>query len=110
MTETDVDIDIETLRARALKSLTTARDRTTLLTSCVEGPDLTAQRPGQELVPQAEADIGLGPVGYPFTDRFHLACEPRIFLKLPHIHGAAQDEHQVEVLERGYLLAFPYSH
>ncbi|MFJ8487559.1 ergothioneine biosynthesis protein EgtB [Streptomyces sp. NPDC094038] len=43
MTETDADIDIETLRDRALKSLITARDRTTLLTSCVEGPDLTAQ-------------------------------------------------------------------
>ncbi|GGN39541.1 ergothioneine biosynthesis protein EgtB [Streptomyces fuscichromogenes] len=43
MTETDVDIDIAALRERALRSLTTARDRTTLLTSCVEGPDLTAQ-------------------------------------------------------------------
>ena len=43
MTAPETDIDIETLRDRALKSLTTARDRTTLLTSCVEGPDLTAQ-------------------------------------------------------------------
>lgn len=33
----------ETLRVRALHTLTTARDRTTLLTSCVEDPDLTAQ-------------------------------------------------------------------
>ncbi|MFD8913331.1 ergothioneine biosynthesis protein EgtB [Streptomyces sp. NPDC059575] len=33
----------ETLRARALASLVTARTRTTLLTSCVEDPDLTAQ-------------------------------------------------------------------
>ncbi|MEU6385820.1 ergothioneine biosynthesis protein EgtB [Streptomyces bauhiniae] len=33
----------ETLRERLLASLVTARDRTTLLTSCVEGPDLTAQ-------------------------------------------------------------------
>ncbi|MFI2204295.1 ergothioneine biosynthesis protein EgtB [Streptomyces sp. NPDC020192] len=33
----------ETLRERALASLTTARARTTLLTSCVEDPDLTAQ-------------------------------------------------------------------
>ncbi|MGV9291153.1 ergothioneine biosynthesis protein EgtB [Streptomyces sp. NPDC003719] len=35
--------DPETLRERALATLVTARDRTTLLTSCVEGPDLTAQ-------------------------------------------------------------------
>ncbi|MEU5891230.1 ergothioneine biosynthesis protein EgtB [Streptomyces sp. NPDC047461] len=35
--------DAETLRVRALRTLTTARDRTTLLTSCVEDPDLTAQ-------------------------------------------------------------------
>ncbi|MEW2300720.1 ergothioneine biosynthesis protein EgtB [Streptomyces sp. NPDC006655] len=43
MTETETDIDIETLRERALRSLTTARARTTLLTDCVEEPDLTAQ-------------------------------------------------------------------
>ncbi|MFE0811491.1 ergothioneine biosynthesis protein EgtB [Streptomyces sp. NPDC058794] len=36
-------VDAETLRERALDTLVTARDRTTLLTSCVEGPDLTAQ-------------------------------------------------------------------
>src|SRR5690349_15460198 len=36
-------IDAETLRERALTTLVTARDRTTLLTSCVEEPDLTAQ-------------------------------------------------------------------
>lgn len=44
--ETDTattDADAEALRERALASLTTARDRTTLLTSCVEDPDLTAQ-------------------------------------------------------------------
>ncbi|NUS78385.1 MAG: ergothioneine biosynthesis protein EgtB, partial [Streptomyces sp.] len=35
--------DAETLRVRALTTLTTARDRTTLLTSCVDDPDLTAQ-------------------------------------------------------------------
>ncbi|MGW2619793.1 ergothioneine biosynthesis protein EgtB [Streptomyces sp. NPDC001500] len=35
--------DAETLRSRVLASLTTARERTTLLTSCVEEPDLTAQ-------------------------------------------------------------------
>ncbi|MDQ0584854.1 ergothioneine biosynthesis protein EgtB [Streptomyces rishiriensis] len=35
--------DADTLRTRVLASLTTARDRTTLLTSCVEEPDLTAQ-------------------------------------------------------------------
>ncbi|MFJ6902771.1 ergothioneine biosynthesis protein EgtB [Streptomyces griseoluteus] len=33
----------EALRERLLASLVTARDRTTLLTSCVEDPDLTAQ-------------------------------------------------------------------
>ncbi|MFE0798669.1 ergothioneine biosynthesis protein EgtB [Streptomyces sp. NPDC058812] len=36
-------VDAETLRERALATLVTARDRTTLLTSCVDGPDLTAQ-------------------------------------------------------------------
>ena len=36
-------IDPETLRKRALTALTTARDRTALLTSCVEDPELTAQ-------------------------------------------------------------------
>ncbi|MGV9454882.1 ergothioneine biosynthesis protein EgtB [Streptomyces sp. NPDC003635] len=41
MTEPSVDTD--ELRVRALTTLTTARDRTTLLTSCVEDPDLTAQ-------------------------------------------------------------------
>ncbi|MFF4750986.1 ergothioneine biosynthesis protein EgtB [Streptomyces sp. NPDC002514] len=35
--------DGEAVRARALASLTRARARTTLLTSCVEEPDLTAQ-------------------------------------------------------------------
>lgn len=35
--------DPESLRQRALEALTTARDRTALLTSCVEDPDLTAQ-------------------------------------------------------------------
>ncbi|MFF0593434.1 ergothioneine biosynthesis protein EgtB [Streptomyces antibioticus] len=45
MTETALDAatDSDTLRARALSGLTTARERTTLLTSCVEDPDLTAQ-------------------------------------------------------------------
>ncbi|UXY39024.1 ergothioneine biosynthesis protein EgtB [Streptomyces albidocamelliae] len=44
--ETDAttgEIDSEALRKRALASLITARDRTTLLTSCVDDPDLTAQ-------------------------------------------------------------------
>lgn len=36
-------LDAEAFRDRALNTLVTARDRTTLLTSCVEGPDLTAQ-------------------------------------------------------------------
>ncbi|MFF1745345.1 ergothioneine biosynthesis protein EgtB [Streptomyces mirabilis] len=35
--------DPESLRERALDALTTARDRTALLTSCVEEPELTAQ-------------------------------------------------------------------
>ncbi|MEU6353265.1 ergothioneine biosynthesis protein EgtB [Streptomyces sp. NPDC047072] len=35
--------DADKLRERALTTLVTARDRTTLLTSCVEEPDLTAQ-------------------------------------------------------------------
>ncbi|WP_316740931.1 DinB family protein, partial [Streptomyces sp. MK7] len=35
--------DPERLRERVLGSLTAARDRTILLTSCVEEPDLTAQ-------------------------------------------------------------------
>ncbi|MFD6288068.1 ergothioneine biosynthesis protein EgtB [Streptomyces sp. NPDC060205] len=35
--------DTETLHERALSALITARERTTLLTSCVEGPELTAQ-------------------------------------------------------------------
>ena len=39
----ETSIDAETLRERALTTLVTARDRTTLLTSCVEEPDLTAQ-------------------------------------------------------------------
>ncbi|MFD8607840.1 ergothioneine biosynthesis protein EgtB [Streptomyces sp. NPDC059631] len=42
-TATGAETDSEALRARALASLRTARDRTTLLTSCVEEPDLTAQ-------------------------------------------------------------------
>ncbi|MFG3515250.1 ergothioneine biosynthesis protein EgtB [Streptomyces bobili] len=36
-------LDTEALRERALTTLVTARERTTLLTSCVEEPDLTAQ-------------------------------------------------------------------
>ncbi|MEU5445701.1 DinB family protein, partial [Streptomyces griseofuscus] len=40
---TTAEPDIEALRERALTSLTTARDRTTLLTTCVDEPDLTAQ-------------------------------------------------------------------
>ncbi|MFD7879339.1 ergothioneine biosynthesis protein EgtB [Streptomyces sp. NPDC059766] len=35
--------DAESLRERALTSLITARERTSLLTDCVDGPDLTAQ-------------------------------------------------------------------
>ncbi|MFS4105697.1 ergothioneine biosynthesis protein EgtB [Streptomyces sp. PD-S100-1] len=40
---TETETDPEALRERALSTLVTARDRTTLLTSCVEEPDLTAQ-------------------------------------------------------------------
>ncbi|WP_320774560.1 ergothioneine biosynthesis protein EgtB [Streptomyces sp. CRN 30] len=40
---TDPAYDAESLRERALTHLLAARDRTTLLTSCVEEPDLTAQ-------------------------------------------------------------------
>ncbi|WP_225627472.1 ergothioneine biosynthesis protein EgtB [Streptomyces werraensis] len=35
--------DVETLRGKAVTALVTAQERTTLLTSCVEGPDLTGQ-------------------------------------------------------------------
>lgn len=40
---TTAEPDTEALRERALASLTAARDRTTLLTTCVDEPDLTAQ-------------------------------------------------------------------
>ncbi|MFF4213136.1 ergothioneine biosynthesis protein EgtB [Streptomyces sp. NPDC001796] len=43
MTDERSPIDPEILRERALDALTTARDRTALLTTCVEEPDLTAQ-------------------------------------------------------------------
>ncbi|MFF4028904.1 ergothioneine biosynthesis protein EgtB [Streptomyces sviceus] len=45
MTNPSVDpsVDPEAFRERAVTTLVTARDRTTLLTSCVEDPDLTAQ-------------------------------------------------------------------
>ncbi|WP_449351959.1 ergothioneine biosynthesis protein EgtB [Streptomyces shaanxiensis] len=36
-------VDPESFRERAVSTLVTARERTTLLTSCVEDPDLTAQ-------------------------------------------------------------------
>lgn len=39
----DPSVDPESFRERAVTTLVTARDRTTLLTSCVEDPDLTAQ-------------------------------------------------------------------
>ncbi|MFI6436490.1 ergothioneine biosynthesis protein EgtB [Streptomyces sp. NPDC050759] len=39
----DPSVDPEAFRERAVTTLVTARDRTTLLTSCVEDPDLTAQ-------------------------------------------------------------------
>ncbi|MZD08025.1 ergothioneine biosynthesis protein EgtB [Streptomyces sp. SID5785] len=42
-TEENVTTDPEALRARAADALETARRRTTLLTSCVEEPELTAQ-------------------------------------------------------------------
>ncbi|NEB80974.1 ergothioneine biosynthesis protein EgtB [Streptomyces sp. SID14478] len=42
-TEENVTTDPEALRRRATDALLTARRRTTLLTSCVEGPELTAQ-------------------------------------------------------------------
>ncbi|GHG93568.1 ergothioneine biosynthesis protein EgtB [Streptomyces rubradiris] len=40
---TTTETDTEALRERALACLTTARARTTLLTTCVDEPDLTAQ-------------------------------------------------------------------
>ncbi|MFD0070135.1 DinB family protein, partial [Streptomyces sp. NPDC127574] len=43
MTAPDSLTDQESLRERALDALVTARERTALLTSCVEDPDLTAQ-------------------------------------------------------------------
>ncbi|POX51070.1 ergothioneine biosynthesis protein EgtB [Streptomyces sp. Ru72] len=43
MTDERSPIDPEILRERALDALTTARDRTALLTTCVDDPDLTAQ-------------------------------------------------------------------
>jgi iron(II)-dependent oxidoreductase len=51
--DTSADIDIEALRQRALTTLTTARDRTTLLTSCVDEPELPALA--------ADVAAGLGP-------------------------------------------------
>ncbi|MEU0073564.1 ergothioneine biosynthesis protein EgtB [Streptomyces sp. NPDC006332] len=42
-TADSASLDAETFRDRALNTLVTARERTTLLTSCVEEPDLTAQ-------------------------------------------------------------------
>ncbi len=48
--------DPESLRKRALDALTTARDRTALLTSCVEEPELTAPAALAVDVP-----TGLGP-------------------------------------------------
>ncbi|MFJ2827981.1 ergothioneine biosynthesis protein EgtB [Streptomyces sp. NPDC087263] len=42
-TESASSTDPESLRERALDALTRARDRTALLTSCVEEPELTAQ-------------------------------------------------------------------
>ncbi|MFJ8821185.1 ergothioneine biosynthesis protein EgtB [Streptomyces sp. NPDC102467] len=42
-TEENVTTDPEALRRRAADALLAARRRTTLLTSCVEGPELTAQ-------------------------------------------------------------------
>src|SRR5262245_55131788 len=72
-------------------------------------PYLAAQRLGQKLVTETEADIRLAALHHPFTDGLDLSSEPGVLLELPHIHGPAQDEHQVEVLERGNLLAFPQS-
>ncbi|MDR3081919.1 MAG: ergothioneine biosynthesis protein EgtB [Streptomyces sp.] len=43
MTDESSPIDPETLRERALNALTAARDRTALLTTCVDEPDLVAQ-------------------------------------------------------------------
>ncbi|MET7443476.1 SUMF1/EgtB/PvdO family nonheme iron enzyme, partial [Streptomyces sp. NPDC005568] len=43
MTAPESLTDPESLRERALEALVTARDRTALLTSCVEEPELTAQ-------------------------------------------------------------------
>ncbi|BAC75051.1 sulfatase-modifying factor 1 [Streptomyces avermitilis] len=43
MTDPGSPTDPDTLRARALDALTTARERTALLTTCVDEPDLTAQ-------------------------------------------------------------------
>ncbi|MFF3608232.1 ergothioneine biosynthesis protein EgtB [Streptomyces sp. NPDC002463] len=43
MTATETGTGPEALRRRALDALTTARERTALLTSCVEEPELTAQ-------------------------------------------------------------------
>ncbi|MFF0029280.1 ergothioneine biosynthesis protein EgtB [Streptomyces avermitilis] len=43
MTDPGSPTDPDTLRARALDALTTARERTALLTTCVDEPELTAQ-------------------------------------------------------------------
>ena len=43
LTDPESPTDPESLRESALDALTTARDRTALLTSCVEEPELTAQ-------------------------------------------------------------------
>ena len=55
-------VDADSLRERAVASLVTARERTTLLTTCVDEPDLTAQHcpelPPVWVVAQVEAESG----------------------------------------------------
>src|SRR5689334_642880 len=69
--------------------------------------NVAAERLRQKLMTQTEADIRLAALRHPLADGLHLAHKPGILLELPHIHGAAQDEHEVEILEGRKLLAFP---
>jgi hypothetical protein len=68
-------------------------------------PGHAAERDGEQLMAEADAEIGPLQLGHPAPDRGLLGDEPGVLVLLPHVHRPAHHGEHVETLERRDRLA-----
>ena len=61
---------------------------------------------GQQLMAEADAEIGPLHIEHEFSNGCFFFAEPRVLVLLPNILRTAHDDHQVEWVELRYRLAF----